>query len=154
MPKAFAKNNAYNNSLQSWRNHQLETRNLPSTVLYVILHSFYYLLSLSLLFLYSRHHSILTLAMLNKLRCHTNLIFSQSDCLFQIVAISSHTEWQTVQIQISWLLKKPTDLDLHCLQRQGISGFSRTRVKIMSICMGCLYVKIGLQKQRSAYLAV
>ena len=25
----------------------------------------------------------------------------------------------------SW---KPTDLDLHCLQRQGISGFSRTRV--------------------------
>ena len=24
---------------------------------------------------------------------------------------------------------KPTDLDLHCLQRQGISGFSRTRVK-------------------------
>ena len=28
-----------------------------------------------------------------------------------------------MQIQISWLLK-----DLHCLQRQGISGFSRTRV--------------------------
>ena len=28
------------------------------------------------------------------------------------------------EIQISWLL----DLDLHCLQRQGISGFSRTRV--------------------------
>ena len=27
-------------------------------------------------------------------------------------------------------LKKPTDLDLHCLQRQGISGFSRTRVNI------------------------
>ena len=25
--------------------------------------------------------------------------------------------------------QKPTDLDLHCLQRQGISGFSRTRVK-------------------------
>ena len=36
---------------------------------------------------------------------------------------------QTVQIQISWLLKKPTDLDLHCLQKQGISGFSRTKVK-------------------------
>ena len=28
----------------------------------------------------------------------------------------------------SWLLQKPTDLDLHCLQRQDISGFSRTRV--------------------------
>ena len=27
-------------------------------------------------------------------------------------------------------LKKPTDLDLHCLQRQGISGFSRTRVNL------------------------
>ena len=27
-----------------------------------------------------------------------------------------------MQIQISWLLQKPTDLDLHCLQRQGISG--------------------------------
>ena len=27
-------------------------------------------------------------------------------------------------------LKKPTDLDLHCLQRQGISGTSRTRVNV------------------------
>ena len=35
-----------------------------------------------------------------------------------------------MQIQISWLLQKPTDLDLHCLQRQDISGFSRTRVKL------------------------
>ena len=26
-------------------------------------------------------------------------------------------------------IQKPTDLDLHCLQRQSISGFSRTRVK-------------------------
>ena len=25
--------------------------------------------------------------------------------------------------------QKPTDLDLHCLQRQDISGLSRTRVK-------------------------
>ena len=56
------------------------------------------------------------------------LIFSQSDYLIQIVDTNSHTKWQTVQIQISsLLLQKPTDLDLHCLQRQGISGFSRTR---------------------------
>ena len=34
-----------------------------------------------------------------------------------------------MQIQISWLLQKPTDLDLHCLQRWDISGFLRTRVK-------------------------
>ena len=46
------------------------------------------------------------------------LIVSQSDSLIQIVNINSHTgtKWQTVQIQISWLLQKPTDLDLHCLQ--------------------------------------
>ena len=35
-----------------------------------------------------------------------------------------------MQIQISWLLQKPTDLDLHCLQRQSISGFRRTRVNL------------------------
>ena len=29
------------------------------------------------------------------------------------------------------LLQKPTDLDLHCLQMQGISGLSRTRVKVV-----------------------
>ena len=34
------------------------------------------------------------------------------------------------QIQISWL-QKPTALDLHCLQRQGMSEFSRTRVKLV-----------------------
>ena len=32
-----------------------------------------------------------------------------------------------MQIQISWLLQKQTDLDLHCPQRQGVSGFSKTR---------------------------
>ena len=30
--------------------------------------------------------------------------------------------------QLASLEAKPTDLDLHCLQRQGISRFSRTRV--------------------------
>ena len=35
-----------------------------------------------------------------------------------------------MQIPISWLLQKPTDLDLHCLQRQGISRFSKTRIKM------------------------
>ena len=32
-------------------------------------------------------------------------IFSQSDYLIQIVDTSSYFEWQTVQIQISWLLR-------------------------------------------------
>ena len=31
--------------------------------------------------------------------------------------------------------EKPTDLDLHCLQRQDISGFSRTRVKNSIVCV-------------------
>ena len=58
----------------------------------------------------------------------------------QVVDINSLTEWHTVQIQISWL-QKPTDLDLHCLQRQDISGFSRTRVKeILSVSLSSLYV--------------
>ena len=68
--------------------------------------------------------------MLKKIKMpHQLLIVSQSDYLILIVDISSHTDWQTVQIQISWLLKKPTDLDPNCLQRWGISGFSRKRVK-------------------------
>ena len=37
---------------------------------------------------------------------HPFLLVSQSDYLIQIVDINSHTEWQTVQIQISWLLQK------------------------------------------------
>ena len=36
---------------------------------------------------------------------HPFQIFSQSDYLIHIVDINSHTEWQTVQIQISWLLR-------------------------------------------------
>ena len=96
-----------------------------------------------------------TLVMLNKLMPGPLLIVSQSDSLIQIFYINSHTEWQTLQIQISWFLQKPTDLDLHCLQRQGISGFSRTRVytssKVKSnktisvqyylICMGRIHKK-------------
>ena len=37
-----------------------------------------------------------------------------------------------MQIQISWLLQKPTDLNLHCLQKQGTTGLSRTGVKSAS----------------------
>ena len=50
------------------------------------------------------------------------LILSQSGYLIQIVVINLHTRWQTVQIQISWLLQKPTDLDLHCLQNRVYPG--------------------------------
>ena len=57
---------------------------------------------------------------------HSLIILSQSDSLIQIVDINSDTKWQTVQIQ-----SQPTDLDLHCLQRQGIYRAQQdvTRVK-------------------------
>ena len=61
------------------------------------------------------------------------LLFSQSDCLIRIVAIYSYSLWQTVQIQISWLLQKPADLDLHCLQRQGTSGVQQDKGKLNTI---------------------
>ena len=48
-----------------------------------------------------------------------------------------------MQIQISWLLQKPNDLGLHCLQRQGISGFSRTRVKRAGEGEGRDYITSG-----------
>ena len=60
-------------------------------------------------------------------RCHTHFQFS-----------ANQTSWSRFLIQIHILnakqcrsrsIHKPSDLDLHCLQRQGISGFSRTRVK-------------------------
>ena len=59
------------------------------------------------------------------------LIVSQSAYLIHIVGTNSQTEWQTVQIQSSWLLnlQKPTDLDIHSLQRQGIYRFRGTRIK-------------------------
>ena len=63
------------------------------------------------------------------------LIFSQSDYLIQDVDINSRNEWQTVQIQISWLLKKPTDLDLHCFIRQGRSCLAREGLTAFMHCM-------------------
>ena len=35
----------------------------------------------------------------------------------------------------------PTDLDLHCLQRQGISRLSRTRVKMLSAEIFTMHAK-------------
>ena len=49
------------------------------------------------------------------------LIFSQSDYLIQVVDTNSNTEWQTVQLEISWL-QKPTDLDPYCLQSRVYPG--------------------------------
>ena len=65
-----------------------------------------------------------------------HLIFSQSDYLIQIVDTNSHTQWQAVQIQISWLLQKPTDLDLHCLQKRtypGSAGQGLSHMEMMEV---------------------
>ena len=70
---------------------------------------------------------------------HPLLIFSQSGCLIQIVAKNLHTWWQTVQIQISWLLQKPADLDLHCLQNRVYPGSTGLRLK----CQENLYLKMS-----------
>ena len=54
------------------------------------------------------------------LSCNVTLYYWTEKCKMQIInpgpAEPGYTlPLQTVQIQISWLLKKPTDLDLHCL---------------------------------------
>ena len=36
--------------------------------------------------------------------------------IFTLIIMSSHVALKTVWILISWLLQKPADLDLHCLQ--------------------------------------
>ena len=66
--------------------------------------------------------------------CHTEkkknkmprpfLISSQFDYLLWVFDRNSHIKWQIEQIQISWL-QKPTDLDLHCLLRQGMPCLAR-----------------------------
>ena len=51
------------------------------------------------------------------------------------------------QLASSEAKKKPTDLDLHCLQRQGIFEFSRTRVdkfKPFSTCSADRFKELQL----------
>ena len=53
------------------------------------------------------------------------LISSQSDYLIWVFDRNLIFNDKTVQIQISWLLQKPADLDLHCLLRQDMSCSAR-----------------------------
>ena len=55
------------------------------------------------------------------------LVLGQAQCIiantilyfiFWLIITSSHLALKTVWILISWLLKKPADLDLHCLQEK------------------------------------
>ena len=53
------------------------------------------------------------------------VIVSHSVRWINIVNTNSQTKQQTMQIQISWLLQKPTDLDQHCLQRKAYQGAAK-----------------------------
>ena len=62
------------------------------------------------------------------------LIFSQSDYLFQVVANRYKFTYLMTNSadpdQLASLLKKPTDLDLHCLQRQDYPGSAGLGLKL------------------------
>ena len=91
-----------------------------------------------------RFSTLFMLTLIYNCQLQPFITVSQSDYLIQIVDINSHTERQTVQIQISWLLQKPTDLDLQCFQKQDISGFSRTRVSIyLAVCCLSAFRKVS-----------
>ena len=67
--------------------------------------------------------------MLNKLRCHAQF-YCQPIRLLDSDYWYKFTYWMTkLQFQISWLLQKLTDLDLHGLLRSGHVMFSKRRVK-------------------------
>ena len=76
--------------------------------------------------------------MLNKLRCHASnfqpIRLLDLDFCYKFIYLMANSADpdQLASSEASWLLQKPTDLDLHCLQRQGISGFSMIRVKKVS----------------------
>ena len=86
----------------------------------------------------------LTLAMLNKLRCHTHFYFQPIRLL--LLTDSADLDQQ-----------KPTDLDLHCLQRQQDQVFSKipesklSRRKKKTIHLNTflikVYAQIGLSNQ-------
>ena len=70
----------------------------------------------------------LILVLLNKLRCHTHFYFQQIR-LLDPHCCSKFTYLMAKSADPDQLASKPTDLDLHCLPRQGLSRLSRTRVK-------------------------
>ena len=77
----------------------------------------------------------LTLVMLNKVRCYARFWFPANQITWSgFFDRNSHFQWQTVQIQISWL-QKPTDLDLHCLLRQDMLCSARERKPHLNLIM-------------------
>ena len=67
------------------------------------------------------------------------LISSQSDYLIRVFNKYSHISWQTVQIQISWLLH------LHCLLRQGMSCLTREGLKFQTRNRCSVFAQVSLR---------
>ena len=104
-------------------------------------------------------------------RCHAYFKFSANQITWSKLLIQIHIlidkqgrsrsadfwrsqlKWQTVKIQISWLLKKPTDLDLHCFQSQGISGFSRTKVNSLLYLFYNKFLLLHVDKSRNCWMS-
>ena len=76
--------------------------------------------------------------MLNWLMLRPLLIFSQSDYFIQEMANSADPDQ----------LKKPTDLEPHCLQKQGISGLSRTMFNDTKFSPRIRYYPQCIQKKK------
>ena len=57
--------------------------------------------------------------------CQARSVYLTTSLLGRLSPLSGYP------VLCTFFCQKPTDLDLHCLQRQGISGFSRTRVKLL-----------------------
>ena len=64
-----------------------------------------------------------------------------------------------MQIQISWLLQKSTDLDLHCLLRQGMTFSAREGLRETATFSGektlaqgtCLFSKKGIYSKKKEF---
>ena len=81
---------------------------------------------------------IVTLAMLNELL----LLSSQSDYIIKVANTNSLTEWQTMQVQISWLLKKPLIwINTVCKGRAYPGSAGQGLINITSCFLGILQVK-------------
>ena len=62
------------------------------------------------------------------LPCMQQASYLEGGPLVWILPLYLHVNQKTDYDDMIMIYEKPTDLDLHCLQRQDISGFSRTRI--------------------------
>ena len=66
------------------------------------------------------------------------------DCCYKFIYLFANSADPDQLASSEANLKKPTYLDLHCLKRQGISRFSRTRVKYQEMIFGHVLMTASL----------